>query len=287
MKIKLKIAGITLTYQYNYERFLEDKIKQYQIDNHESTKYRLEVIITTDIKRHPGQYRKAGNREYIFTNDLDVVCGIPAKDENAISQQVIFNKRENEIRIYINPEFFGDIPEQEYVMSGLAFLTIAQREGYLPLHASAFSFKGDAILFSAPSQTGKSTQARLWRERFPDEVRHINDDKPLLFEDDGTIYVAGTPFSGSAPLNENIICPLKALIFLKQGKKNEIVRLKKEEALPLFIQNILRPKEKEAWDKTFLLIERIMEKVPVYWFAATPEIKAVDAAYEVIYNGGK
>lgn len=129
MKIKLKIAGITLTYQYNYERFLEDKIKQYQIDDHESTKYRLEVIITTDIKRHPGQYRKAGNREYIFTNDLDVVCGIPAKDENAISQQVIFNKRENEIRIYINPEFFGDIPEQEYVMSGLAFLTIAQREG--------------------------------------------------------------------------------------------------------------------------------------------------------------
>ena len=71
----------------------------------------------------------------------------------------------------------------------------------------------------------------------------------------------GRSFSGSAPLfYENIILPAKSANLSKaQGKKNEIVRLKAEEALILFIQNIFRPKEKKRGDKPFLLIERIME----------------------------
>jgi hypothetical protein len=287
MTIDLKIAEITLRYKYNHDDFVTDKIKQYALTSNEQPKYHLEVIITPAIEKHPGTYRQAGNREYFFSKDLDVICGVSARDQGTIFQQVVFDKLANSIKIYISPEHFENVAMQEYIMSGLAFLSIAEREGYLPLHASAIAFREEALLFSAPSQTGKSTQARLWKTRFPDEVRYINDDKPLLYEKDGTIYVSGTPFSGSSPLNANISLPLKALFFLQQGKNNELVRLGKEEFVPLVLRNIMRPKEKEIWDNTLKLIEKIIDKAPVYLFTATPDQDAVEAVYREVYCGGK
>lgn len=45
---------------------------------------------------------------------------------------------------------------------------------------------GKAYMFSAPSGTGKSTHAKLWRDCFGDRVTMINDDKPLIkFREDG------------------------------------------------------------------------------------------------------
>ena len=50
----------------------------------------------------------------------------------------------------------------------------------LLFHGSALAADGVGYLFTAPSGTGKSTHARLWRELLGGRVRMINDDKPLL-----------------------------------------------------------------------------------------------------------
>jgi len=287
MKINLKIAGITVTYLYNYNNYLQDKIDQYRIADNDNTKYKLEVIISADIKKYSAVFRKVHNREYYFSNVLDVLCIFAPQDNTIIIQQTVFDKIENDIKIYLNSDFIDNLAAQEYILSGVMFLDIASREGCLPLHASAISFNNDALLFSAPSQTGKSTQTRLWKERFPDEIRYINDDKPLLYEKDDKIYVAGTPFSGSSVLNENIVKPLKALFFLEQGKQNKLIRLEKNEVLPLFMKNIMRPKEKEIWDKMFFVIEKIIDRIPIYLFFSTPDLSAVKAVYQELYFGGK
>jgi len=52
--------------------------------------------------------------------------------------------------------------------------------GIILFHGSTLSVDGEAFLFTAKSGTGKSTHTRLWREKFGDRVRMVNDDKPLI-----------------------------------------------------------------------------------------------------------
>ena len=63
-------------------------------------------------------------------------------------------------------------------------------------HGSALAADGEGYLFTAPSGTGKSTHARLWRELLGDRVVMINDDKPLLRVTEEGVTVYGTPFRG-------------------------------------------------------------------------------------------
>ena len=62
------------------------------------------------------------------------------------------------------------------------------------IHSSAIELDGNGILFSAPSGTGKSTQANLWREHKGAVV--LNGDRPALRTLDGSVYVYGTLWSG-------------------------------------------------------------------------------------------
>jgi len=148
-----------------------------------------------------------------------------------ISEQIIFDKVKKKVTISINPTDVTDIAMKEYVLSGMMFLEIAQREGYMSVHASAINYKDDAILFSAPSKTGKSTHARMWMEKFKDDVSMINDDKPLIFQDKGKFMVSGSPFSGKQAINQNVVKPLKAIIFLEQASQDEMIKLNATETL--------------------------------------------------------
>src|SRR5690554_1112814 len=133
MKVNLKIAGITITYIYSYNNYLHDKIDQYRIDEDADTKYKMEVIISSsDFIKCRKNLRSAGNREYYFSNDLDVICFIASQDKTKIAQQIVFDKAKRNVKIYLNPGFIKNIAEQEYIMSGIMFLDIATREGYLP-----------------------------------------------------------------------------------------------------------------------------------------------------------
>ena len=52
--------------------------------------------------------------------------------------------------------------------------------GKAVIHASAIKWKGKALLFTADSGTGKSTQVKQWISLFKGEVEIINGDKPIL-----------------------------------------------------------------------------------------------------------
>ena len=50
----------------------------------------------------------------------------------------------------------------DQVLSGMMMESLLLARGHAVLHASAIRVGGQAILFTAPSGTGKSTQAELW-----------------------------------------------------------------------------------------------------------------------------
>lgn len=131
-------------------------------------------------------------------------------------------------------------------------------------HCSAFAYKDKAVLIAAPSGTGKSTHARLWREYFPDDVTMINDDKPLIRWKDDTFVIYGTPWAGKHHLTNNISVELGCIVILERGSSNEAVPLSKNEAYPRLLGQVYRPvSSAEKMARTFTFLDALVDKIPV------------------------
>lgn len=124
-------------------------------------------------------------------------------------------------------------------------------------HGSAVAVDGQAYLFAAPSGTGKSTHARLWREQLGDRAAMINDDKPIIRVMEETAFVFGTPWDGKHHLSSNISVPLRAVCLLERGAENSICEITKTEAYPLLLRQTYRPEDPSALVKTLQLLDRL------------------------------
>lgn len=86
----------------------------------------------------------------------------------------------------------------------------------LILHCAFTEYRGRAILFSAPSGTGKPTQAALW-ERYRGS-RTVNGDRALLRRAGGVWTACGWPVCGSSEICGAGEVPIGAIVMLRQGE---------------------------------------------------------------------
>lgn len=160
----------------------------------------------------------------------------------------------------------------------------------LHLHGSAICVNRQGYLFTAASGTGKSTHARLWRERFGEEVIMINDDKPLVRVEKDEIYLCGSPWRGKHGLGCQIEVPLRAIIRLRRGETNEIKALSKKDAFrELFLQTY-HFDDKAKMQEVFELLAQIIERIPLYSLRCNMEPEAAETARSGIdawYNSSK
>ena len=148
-------------------------------------------------------------------------------------------------------------------------------------HCSALELDGKAYLFTAPSGTGKSTHARLWRERFGERVTMINDDKPLLEVRDSGITVYGTPFAGKENLQTNTSAPVAGIVILHQAPENSIRKMTPREAYPMLLNQTYRRKDPEGMIRTLDLVQKVSE-LPIYSLGCTISQEAVELAYRAL-----
>lgn len=83
-----------------------------------------------------------------------------------------------------------------------SFLALEKRmisRSGLILHCAYLNHKGGAILFSAPSETGKSTQAHLW-EQYRADSQTVNGDRALLQKTEDGWSAKGWPVCGDSNL---------------------------------------------------------------------------------------
>ena len=157
--------------------------------------------------------------------------------------------------------------------------------GVVLCHGSVVELDGKAFMFTAPSGTGKSTHARLWRETFGDKVIMINDDKPLLrFETDG-VYAYGTPWDGKHHLSTNKRAKLAGICFLHQAENNSIKKNSPDESVPLLMNQIYRPRTTEGLIKTMDYAEQLIQTVPMYSMGCTISKEAAEMAYSAMKMG--
>lgn len=153
--------------------------------------------------------------------------------------------------------------------------------GALMLHCALIEQEGRGIAFSAPSQTGKSTQANLWEKHRDATI--VNGDRAILRNEGGVIYAYGSPYAGSSDLFMDVRVPLKAIVMLEQAKANTIRPIPQDEALGLFIEQSSLP----VWEPTLFemgmeTLEAILTGVPMYLLSCLPDEGAVECVYQCI-----
>lgn len=162
---------------------------------------------------------------------------------------------------------------------------LAAYDGIL-LHSSFISANGKGILFSAPSGTGKSTQADLWVKYENADI--LNGDRAAIRRIDGKWYAFGLPYAGSSKIFRNESVPLAAIVILRQAKENRIRRLAPSEAWKALYSETTA----HIWDKAFIsrtltLLEALASQVPVYMLECLPDKGAVDLARDTIFKEDK
>lgn len=156
--------------------------------------------------------------------------------------------------------------------------------GAAVLHSAAVAYKKQAVLFSAPSETGKSTHAGLWKQYYKDDVTLFNDDTPVIRESEGRLLACGTPWSGKTEINENQEYPLKGIVFLKQAQTNTIRRLSTIEAAVKLLNETRKPVFETLMDKHMNIINNILMKTPVYELGCTISREAVDLVKDTLFQ---
>lgn len=145
----------------------------------------------------------------------------------------------------------------------------------LIFHASYIQYQGKGILFTAPSQTGKSTQAELWKRYRGAEI--LNGDKAGVTLR-GQPMAHGVPFSGTSGICRNVSSPLRAIVVLSQSPENIIRPLTPSQAVVALCPNVFVDSHvPEEWQMALGLLLDLVAAVPIYALACTPDERAVQA----------
>ena len=149
------------------------------------------------------------------------------------------------------------------------------------LHCAYIEYRGEAILFSAPSETGKTTQANLWEKYRGSRI--VNGDRSLLGKRDGRWTAQGWPVCGTSEVCHNESIPVRAVVMLSQAQENRAQRMTPGQAFPLLYSQITVNKwNTQDHIHTMDLMEDFLGSVPVIHLACTISREAVDCLEEVL-----
>ena len=154
------------------------------------------------------------------------------------------------------------------------------------LHSSFIKYQDKAIIFSAPSGTGKSTQADLWDKYENAEI--INGDRSGIRKMDGKWTAYGLPIAGSSGIYKNKKAEISHIIVLKQGKENKLTQLSPREAfVKLYSETLVHTWDKEFQENIINMITDLVQNVQIYQYECVPDKSAVEFLKEQVIKDNK
>ncbi len=171
------------------------------------------------------------------------------------------------------------------------FQFLALEEGLLLhdafiLHSSFVAWQEQGILFTAPSGTGKSTQADLWKQYEQAEI--YNGDRTVIRKIDGIYYGFGSPYAGSSGIYRNESAPIRAIVVLTQAPENRIEVLRGRNAFfPLYRETLMNTWNPVYMERMTDLILDAAESIPVYHLACRPDADAVKLVKKTVFSDAK
>ena len=172
-------------------------------------------------------------------------------------------------------------PEYLEILAALRKIAeaIPDRNCFL-MHGVVLSWQDKGYMFTAPSGTGKSTHAALWKQYLGEKVKIINGDKPILKVEEKEIYAYGTPWAGKEHWQENLGVPLKGICILQRGSYNRICCMHPAEILPQLMGQVYYSDKVAMAAKTMELLDRVIRNVPIYQMECDISKEAVRCSFE-------
>lgn len=287
---RVKIADMILEIDGADKAFFDRRLATYLTDADATPEAVIRSCLEDEIIIPNVAARKVGDTNtYIADLPDKTHCRYAlSKDGSRVLQAIYYNNDYSfsDIRLLSsrkNSHF--SLTDFEYMYTGSAFAARLIQHGGVVLHGAALSYKGQGIVFTADSGTGKSTHAGLWKQAFPNEVTLINDDKPALrfYGDKATVF--GTPWSGKTDINTNTAAPLHAIVVLEQAPYNAIRPLTAKEAIFHLTRQINRPYyDRDGGIKTLDAVENLIQTVPTYLLQCTISQEAVSLVLNTVFG---
>lgn len=177
------------------------------------------------------------------------------------------------------------ITSVEKPMQLFPMLGLFKRHSVLLLHSAQISIGGRGIMFSAPSGTGKTTQAAHWCRLFSAEL--VCGDRTLLRKVNNSWTTFGYPVDGSTPMYDASENSASAIVVLKQAQQNSIERLGGASAISSLLGGcVFEYWDSGAYDELISLIGDLITDVPVYLFFCTKDESAAHLLNERLRKDG-
>ena len=244
----------------------------------ETKKYRFGPVVfacTTEIPMYTTeqyeQFRTDDNSVPDFTLEIvplpeDVPYGIRKPIQTVFSG--------NRISAAMNRSVIPDLTISRLMYLINAANLFVQKDAFV-LHASYIIRDGKALLFSAPSGTGKSTQADLWHTHRGCEI--VNGDRVIISRENGQFFACGAYVAGSSGICRNVTAQLGNIVLLEQAPQCSLKPL----SVPRLLERLLCECSFDMHDsfqypKMLELMSELLMKIPVLCYGCTKAPEAVE-----------
>lgn len=208
-------------------------------------------------------------RDFIVDeSEYDVVASTSAEEIDFESTQytdVVFSKAYCE-----GVCLYRSIAEQMPHLDGFVF------------HGAAVEIDGKGVIFTAPSGTGKTTHVSLLMKNYPEKVKMINGDKPIIRKIDGEWRVCSTPWAGKEGWKRNVSAPLYAIVMVERATENAICEVPPESCFEFIMKQIYLPCNGEARVVTFDLLDQMASGVKFYRLSCNMHDGAAATSYNAL-----
>ena len=158
---------------------------------------------------------------------------------------------------------------------------ILEKFNGLILHSSFIKYKNKGILFSAPSGTGKSTQASLWNEY--KKAKIINGDRSILRRVNNKWKAYGLPICGSSNIHINDSAEINSIVVIRQNKENIAEEILKSNRFKYLYSEIsINMWNRDIVNSSIDLIMDLLNSVNMHLLLCTKEKQSVDCLAEVL-----
>jgi hypothetical protein len=163
----------------------------------------------------------------------------------------------------------------EYPLDEVLMTHRLTHEKAIELHGCGIVGPDASNLFVGHSCAGKSTTAGLWATH--EDVEVLSDDRIIVREHAGGIFMYGTPWHGEAAFASPNRAPLKRILILEHGHGNVLTCLSPSQAVAeLFARSFVPFHRHEYLEHALEFLQDVVDAVPVYRFAFEPDQRAVD-----------
>jgi hypothetical protein len=164
----------------------------------------------------------------------------------------------------------------EYPLDELLMVHRLTRVGGIELHGcGVVDAERGGYLFLGHSGAGKSTMMRLWKSLR--NVKVLSDDRIVLRERDGEIWMYGTPWHGEPGLDDQGKSRINGIFVLEHGSANELTPLSPRDAVAeLFARSFVPFYDREYLTAPLKFLHEVTELLPCFRYHFVPDASALE-----------